>query len=819
MSILSSMKKLRDCFSVEKGNTLVELLLAIAVSSIILPVLLTGFVASREGKSQQKQRLEAISVMEEMQEAIRNVRESGWGSFSTNGTFHPQIFGSAWVLASGAQTINGFTRQAVISDVYRDATGVIVATGAGTLDPSTKKVDLSVIWTQPYGSSITSSFYLTRYLDNLTYLQTTLADFNGDTKTQVKVVNNSGGEVTLGDNNKAKWCSPAFSTSTIDLPDGPPVAVSATASATTTLPNDVFVATAPYATSSVKLAYVNVTANEDPPVSTVRGTFTLDSSKYSSPGLVPTGIGIDNNFKTNDVRYYKSPGGKMYALLATDMPGHEVIAVQVHDGVTNTFQDPVNKIYTYWTYFNTRRYQGNTQALPNQDQAPWGYGVTSISVLGTQGYVSSGGYLYVFDLSNIDSKSPNNGLDMVGCRIELDGYDCRPNPASDKKYSAGQTGTNYSNIGWPVHNDCSDGGNIELYATNDIFPVQVGGNTYVFVAVGAGTNPEFDIANVTNVPSSSTSPRINYNSCGTISGGNSGWKRISTYDFNSNPRTEEAANSVFAKSDGTRAYISSNGGIDGDGNGQPDSKQFYVLDTSNKFAPMFLSGNPFSGPGSGYYYGTDPNDDLFPRRSLTVLNGQRAVLVGKDGFLVNAKNPKDYQVLDITTEATPNFCAGLDFDSGFNDLTSVTEADLDNYVYMVANTNEKQLKIIQGGPDGKYFDSGTIESSTFDVGYTTAFNRISANFTTPSNTSVQFQFASADAVSGSCNGVTFNFLGPDGTSNTYYPGIGSGSALLLNDDGVGYENPGRCFRYKAFLSTTDYNTTPTLSDVTINYSP
>jgi hypothetical protein len=177
---------------------------------------------------------------------------------------------------------------------------------------------------------------------------------------------------------------------------------------------------------------------------------------------------------------------------------------------------------------------------------------------------------------------------MIGCRIELDGYDCRPSEGTNRKYSAGQTGTTWSSTTSPAHLDCSDGGNIELYADNDIYPVKSGASTYIFVAVGAGTNPEFNIANVTTVPTNSTSPRINNSSCGRIVGGASGWKRTSSFDFNTKSGTEEAANSVFAKADGSRAYISSNGGIDGNGDGQPDSYQLYILNTQTKLVQIFI---------------------------------------------------------------------------------------------------------------------------------------------------------------------------------------------------------------------------------------
>lgn len=973
---------------------LVEILLAIALTAIMLPALISGLLSSREGKAQQGQRVQAVALMKEAEEVVRNVRAQGWSLFSINGTYHPLISGNVWTFASGSETINGLNRTVTVSDVFRDGNGNIVQNG-GTLDPFTKKVYIQVTWGKPYASSVDSTLYITRYLQNSASTQTSLADFNNGTKSDTVVTNTSGGEITLAPNTKGKWCSPSFSSATITLPDGPPVAVAATASAASvTIPNDVFVATSPTNTNSYKLAHIKVTANTDPPVPTLRGTFTLDPTKYSNPALVPSSPGITNSFTTNAVKYYQSQSGKLYALLATTIPDHEVIAVLVDDGNSgndNTnngeYQDYVNKIYKYWTYFDTKIYQpgngldtgylnptanaadsggdgngyetnatrayssnnsfatdsnsgsntstncndagkdkhrfynygisvpsnttvdgievqvqgkvDNTSGSPQMcvqlswdggttwtttknttilttgnavytlgtasdnwghtwstsdlsdsnfrvrvidvagstsrtfsldwvgvkvhysggtlstsDQAPYGAGASSITVLNNTGYVTSGGFLYAFDLSNIDSKSQNNGLDMLGCRIELDGYDCNASTSRVRKYAAGSTGTNWGaeSAGQTA---CVDGGNTQIYADNDIYPVGVGGSNYIYVAVGAGTDPEFDIANVTSIPNGSSSPSVSSNTCGTIASGNSNWKRISSLDFNSNPNTQETANSVFGSPDGTRAYISSNGTVDANNDGIPDSWQFYILDTSNKSAPKFLSGTPSTGATSGYYYGSGANAELYPRRSLTVFNGSRAIIVGKDG-ISNSNNATEYQVINITNEASPAFCGSLDFNQGFSDLASVTEADNDKFAYLVSNTGANELKIIQGGPDGSYLDSGTYQSAPIDFGSSVALNRLVSNATVPANATLTYQIAATQPVNGSCTNSTYTFVGPDGTSNSYFPS--SGGTIPLS--GVtGFENPAQCVKYKAYLSTTDFNVTPTILDVSVNFSP
>jgi hypothetical protein len=854
---------------------------------------------------------------------------------------------------------------------------------------------------------------------NQTYTETSKAQFDLGTITNTQVTTDTGGEIKLGVNNKGKWCSPSFASSSIDLPDGPPVAVAANASSSLSVPNDIFVATAPSTSNPVKLAYVNVMPDTDSPVPTLRGVFTLDPTKFTS-GAFPSGIGIDNNFKTNDVKYYKSSAGKIYALMATNLPNREIIAILIDDGDpsndgTNNgeYQDNAAspKIYKYWTFFNTRIYasspnvisdtgfrdptadspqsnpnngDGNgfvtspdddayhddseyavdansgttsstsytdngkdrhvfsnynflipanatitgiqvrldarvgstscattrqmhtevswdggtswttpskatsnlsasmsTYNLPsgssdtwghtwsqadltnsnfrlritdvandtdcefrldwaavkiyyndgNFDRTPYGYGATALKVFENKGYALSGGFLYVFDLSNIDSLTDservNTGLSMIGCRIRVGGAtggDCQPGSpnGSYAKYTNGQSGATYGTNGTPSHNTCSDGGNVALYADEAVDVARVSSasnNLYAFIAIGGIVGEELSVVKVQTVPSNLSS-----NTCGVSDG--TDWKQVGTLDFNDVGGSEEASNSIYAKSDGSRVYMTSNGGA--------DSKQFYVLDTSTPSAPKFLNGATSGIPTNGFYNGASPapaaNSELFPKRSLTVLNGNRAVLVGRDG-ISNSNNAEEYQVINMEppddSETTPTYCGGLDFDDGFNDLTSISEVDGDNYVYMVANTALNELKIIQGGPDNAiYVPSGTYESKTFDTNSVSlpqvAFNRFSSNVTLPASTTLKIQVAAAPAVSGSCAGASFNYVGPNGDPAQYF--IPTTSVLTAtipfgNYLSNAYQNPGRCFRYKTWLSTTDQTQTPILSDFTTNYSP
>lgn len=104
-----------------------------------------------------------------------------------------------------------------------------------------------------------------------------------------------------------------------------------------------------------------------------------------------------------------------------------------------------------------------------------------------------------------------------------------------------------------------------------------------------------------------------------------------------------------------------------------------------------------------------------------------------------------------------------------------------------------------------YVNSGVLTSSTFDTKtdqtfYTTlTFDPASQD----ASTNLKFQLATNN------DNITWDYYGPDGTSNTYYEVSGTTINSLNNNK--------RYIRYKAFLSTTDSYKTPVLTSININY--
>jgi hypothetical protein len=97
-----------------------------------------------------------------------------------------------------------------------------------------------------------------------------------------------------------------------------------------------------------------------------------------------------------------------------------------------------------------------------------------------------------------------------------------------------------------------------------------------------------------------------------------------------------------------------------------------------------------------------------------------------------------------------------------------------------------------------YYSSGTLVSSAFDSGSSAVWQTISWSASTPSGTSVQFRTRTAATQAGLASAAWSGYYTASGTTIT--------------------SPSNRWIQYEATLSTTNTETTPALSDVTIAYS-
>lgn len=630
------------------GQSLVEFIIAIGVSAIFLPALLTGLTASRNGKAQEKQRLEAITIAKETEEAVRVVREKGWSAVAPTGTYHPIISNNSWSFAPNSDQVNGFTRSVLIESVYRNTNGQIVPNG-GTLDASTIKATTTVSWGLPYISSINSIQYLTRYQNNASFIQTSKADFDAGLADGTVTTDITGGEVTLALGGHGLWCSPVLTITAVDLPKN------GVANAISAVEGLISAATGENA-AGVSYASVGID-NNNPPNATVSGTF--------------------NGYKTNDLW---TDGHHTY--IATDNNHDSVVILDV------SVNPPViSGVLSFGSSLKASR----------------------VFVSGGKAYVTTGSWLYVFDVAT--QLQVGNAFQLLN--------------------NANATG------------------------------IVVNGN-YAYVSLDLAA-AQLEIIDVTDPSNMKKAGSAVLNGLG--------------------------GNRLVLNNTATRAYIVTATSA--------QKNEFFIVDIS-----AVKDGMPTIKS-----YDTNGMDPL----SVALATGNKAIIVGTGGI-------EQYQVVDMDEVNGITHCGGLPIPSGVRGVSTVIEHDGDVYSYIITGDSSTELKIIEGGPGGRHTGNGNFYSSIFDQGFQVAFNRLDFNINQPQNTQIKFQVAGADLnpVSGSCSDATYTYVGPDGTGTSYFTQPGP---IPTDDNGTGFENPARCFRYKAILSTADPISAPVLYDITVNYSP
>lgn len=447
-------KKLKlKIFSIN-GQMLVEVLLAIGLAAILLPALLTGLIASRAAKPEQDQRMQAVALMKETEAAVKSIRNNDWNTFSAlsgKGALHPIISSSAWATASGSQSVNNLTQQFVVSDVNRDSNGNITA--IGTPDPSTKQVVITISWTQPYSSSLSTTLYLTR-TGNLTNIETTTTDFNRGTTTNSSVIATTGssipldGEVELGAGGSGgDWCKPGqFVLQTFDLPgQGVATSITATSSATN---NYAYTTTGGNASGDALDA---LTIDHSSPPNVTNPSFNNEAKAY--------GVFVDS---LNSYVYFNE----------NDPPNHTV-----------------------------RILHGTTLASAGYFDASSNGTGSSIYVLGNNGFTTVGSKLYSFSVATINGSSSQAQLGS----INLAGTGNRVFVVGTNAYVATSSTTSQLqiiNVSNPSNMSVTKSINLgNSQAATDVYVNSSQTYAYIVTSYSAGKNDFFivDLNNTNNI--------------------------------------------------------------------------------------------------------------------------------------------------------------------------------------------------------------------------------------------------------------------------------------------------------------------------------
>lgn len=187
-------------------------------------------------------------------------------------------------------------------------------------------------------------------------------------------------------------------------------------------------------------------------------------------------------------------------------------------------------------------------------------------------------------------------------------------------------------------------------------------------------------------------------------------------------------------------------------------------------------------------------------------------------FVMEPKSSSSLLVTVLDSSSTPLTGATVNIAKTGVSLTKVTgerfitETDWSGGNYTATDGN---IDVNNPTGEAKLTGSGSyptstnsyLISNTIDLGTATgvAFYDLAwAPANQPSNTSLAFQ------VAGNTDNATWNYVGPDGTGSTYFTTTTSTLGTVLNGR--------RYIRYKAYFNTTNASNTPSLRDVTLNFT-
>lgn len=274
-----------------------------------------------------------------------------------------------------------------------------------------------------------------------------------------------------------------------------------------------------------------------------------------------------------------------------------------------------------------------------------------------------------------------------------------------------------------------------------------------------------------------------------------------------------------------------------------------VLTTNAQCGP--IGNEPFSVTG-GKLIGTSPNVIKFSTTSATNANGSATLanmewdtytlgmadaskdLAGTIPLSPMALNPNSSQnfqfilapvanpalLVTVTDTATGSGIVGASVTlskSGYSQTMITDHATISQTDWSGGQYSSQSGGIDTTGKPGSLvlllnasstYTTSTMDwliSNTFDLGgASSTLNAINWNpIAQPTSTLLEFQMAANN------NSTTWNFIGPDGTGNTYFVSSTTLPIALSSN---------RYFRYKVFLNTQDPSNTPELDDISFDYT-
>ncbi|MBI2039313.1 MAG: hypothetical protein HYT22_03500 [Candidatus Niyogibacteria bacterium] len=133
-----------------KGFAVLEIVVSVSLIAVALFALSGTARLAYRAIGEASDRIRAGFLLEEGFEALKTIRDDSWSSIENLALDQPyylEFSGGRWNATTSPQLADSlFTRSFTVRAVFRDGTENIAP--SGTSDPNTKKVELSVAWSE-----------------------------------------------------------------------------------------------------------------------------------------------------------------------------------------------------------------------------------------------------------------------------------------------------------------------------------------------------------------------------------------------------------------------------------------------------------------------------------------------------------------------------------------------------------------------------------------------------------------------------------------------------------------------------------------------
>lgn len=148
--------------NLKRGISVIEIIIASAIISLTVISISVAYGNFVYLSRQNTAKVQAALLLDEGSEAIKTMRGESWtniASTTASTTYYFVWMTDRWRATTTPVVIdNMFYRTFVVTPVYRDvSTFNILPNTSGTLDPGTKKIDITVAWTDKGATTTRSS--------------------------------------------------------------------------------------------------------------------------------------------------------------------------------------------------------------------------------------------------------------------------------------------------------------------------------------------------------------------------------------------------------------------------------------------------------------------------------------------------------------------------------------------------------------------------------------------------------------------------------------------------------------------------------------